>query len=269
MVDAEGQIWTGVDDGRIVRDLDRRAVRSTVVGDTGGRPLVESARAARDRPATWAAATGPAPAGRRRHDRPARSRHGRRRLPVLLATVTRNADGTNLFHGVDRGGVHLRRLHGARFWRHVGRGSLFRRDPDGTVLTLVPGCTSRLTAATGRALVLAESQAAGSVGTARDGHTLPSTCPACRTTCRPVPTAASGARSSQRPTRCGPAGERIAADAQAALAAAAAVAAEAGIGRLGRRVRPRHRGCGRGPADRAPRASAKSPAWSRRTARCG
>ena len=37
MVDADGNIWTGVDDGRIVRiSPDGRA---TVVGDTGGRPL--------------------------------------------------------------------------------------------------------------------------------------------------------------------------------------------------------------------------------------
>ena len=37
VVDADGNIWTGVDDGRIVRiSPDGRA---TVVGDTGGRPL--------------------------------------------------------------------------------------------------------------------------------------------------------------------------------------------------------------------------------------
>ena len=37
MVDADGNIWTGVDDGRIVRISP--AGEPTVVGDTGGRPL--------------------------------------------------------------------------------------------------------------------------------------------------------------------------------------------------------------------------------------
>ena len=37
VVDAEGQIWTGVDDGRIVRISPDG--ETTVVGDTGGRPL--------------------------------------------------------------------------------------------------------------------------------------------------------------------------------------------------------------------------------------
>ena len=38
VVDAEGQIWTGVDDGRIVR-IAPDSGEPTVVGDTGGRPL--------------------------------------------------------------------------------------------------------------------------------------------------------------------------------------------------------------------------------------
>ena len=37
VVDADGNIWTGVDDGRIVRISPDG--RPTVVGDTGGRPL--------------------------------------------------------------------------------------------------------------------------------------------------------------------------------------------------------------------------------------
>jgi len=38
VVDGEGQIWTGVDDGRIVR-ISPQSGEATVVGDTGGRPL--------------------------------------------------------------------------------------------------------------------------------------------------------------------------------------------------------------------------------------
>lgn len=37
VVDADGQIWTGVDDGRIVRISP--AGGATVIGETGGRPM--------------------------------------------------------------------------------------------------------------------------------------------------------------------------------------------------------------------------------------
>ena len=38
VADADDQIWTGLDDGRIVR-ITRQRAKAVVVGDTGGRPL--------------------------------------------------------------------------------------------------------------------------------------------------------------------------------------------------------------------------------------
>ena len=157
VVDGEGQIWTGVDDGRIVR-ISPESGETTVVGDTGGRPLgLHVARDGRllicDSPRGLLAMD----TGTGTFETLVDEVDGRKLRFCSNATETPDGtvfftESTSAFTYADYMGAILE----AR-----GRGSLFRRDPDGTVLTLVPGLyfANGLTlTADGSALVFAELQ---------------------------------------------------------------------------------------------------------------
>ncbi len=159
VVDADGQIWTGVDDGRIVR-ISPESGETTVVGDTGGRPLgLHVARDGRllicDSPRGLLAMdhrdTG-------KFETVVDEVDGRQLR--FCSNVTETADGTIYFTESTSAFTYADYM--AALLEARGRGALFRRDPDGTVLTLVPGLyfANGLTlTADGSALVFAELQA--------------------------------------------------------------------------------------------------------------
>jgi sugar lactone lactonase YvrE len=155
VVDAEGRIWTGVDDGRIVRISPDG--KSSVVAKTGGRPL--GLAVARDGRILICNSPGGLLAldpSSGKLETLVEEVDGR---PLqFCSNVTEIADGTIYFtestsaftYAYFKGGVLEARP----------RGSLFRRDPDGTVLTEVPGLyfANGLTpTADGSALVFAET----------------------------------------------------------------------------------------------------------------
>lgn len=157
VVDNEGRIWTGVDDGRIMR-MSPESGDATVVGDTGGRPLgLHVARDGRllicDSPRgllAMDAATGEVETLVDEVD-------GRKLR--FCSNATETADGTIYFTESTSAFTYADYL--APFVEARGRGSLFRRDPDGTVLTLVPGlhfANGVTLTADGSALVFAETQ---------------------------------------------------------------------------------------------------------------
>jgi sugar lactone lactonase YvrE len=156
VVDADGQIWTGVDDGRIVRiSPDGQA---TVVGDTGGRPLgLAFARDGRllicDSPRGLLAMD----TDSGKLETLLEEVDGRRLQ--FCSNVTEMPDGT-IFFTESTSAFTYTHYMGAIFEAR-GRGSLFRRDPDGTVLTVVPGlyfANGVTPTADGSALVIAETQ---------------------------------------------------------------------------------------------------------------
>jgi sugar lactone lactonase YvrE len=134
VADAAGRIWTGVDDGRIIRiDPDGKP---TVVADTGGRPL--GMHVARDGrvlvcdshrgllsldPATGSV------------DVLVESVDGRRLK--FCSNVTETSDGT-IYFTESTNAFHYEHYMGALLEAR-GRGSLFRLGRDGTVTTLVDG----------------------------------------------------------------------------------------------------------------------------------
>ena len=158
VVDADGQIWTGVDDGRIVR-ISPETGETTVVADTGGRPLgLHVARDGRllvcDSPRGLLAMDTSTGALETLADEV-----DNRKLR-FCSNVTETADGTIYF--TESTSAFSYADYMAAILEARGRGSLFRRDPDGTVLTLVPGLyfANGLTlTADGSALVFAELQA--------------------------------------------------------------------------------------------------------------
>jgi len=135
VVDADGQLWTGVDDGRVVR-INPNTGETTVVGDTGGRPLgLHVARAGHllicDSPRGLLAmdtVTGTIETLVDEVDN---------RKLRFCSNVTETADGTIYFTESTSAFTYADYMGALLEAR--GRGSLFRRDPDGTVLTLVPG----------------------------------------------------------------------------------------------------------------------------------
>lgn len=155
--DASGQLWTGLVDGRIVRVSPDGA--STVVADTGGRPL--GLHVARDGrvlicdshrgllaldPATGALSVLVESVG----TRPLR----------FCSNVTETADGT-IYFTESTSQFHFEHFSGA-IMEARGRGSLFRLNSDGSVTTLLDGLyfANGLTAtADESALVFAETQA--------------------------------------------------------------------------------------------------------------
>jgi sugar lactone lactonase YvrE len=156
VVDGDGNIWTGVDDGRIVRITPDG--QTTVVGDTGGRPLgLAVARDGRllvcDSPRGLLAmdtASG-------KFETVVDEVDGRRLQ--FCSNVIETPDGTIYFTESTSAFTYAHYL-GAIFEARA-RGSLFRRDPDGTVLTVVPGlyfANGVTPTADGSALVIAETQ---------------------------------------------------------------------------------------------------------------
>lgn len=156
VVDADGNIWTGVDDGRIVRISPDGA--PTVVGDTGGRPL--GLAAARD----GRLLVCDSPRGLLAMD----TANGKFETLVgdvdgrslqFCSNVTELPDGT-IFFTESTSAFTYQNYLGA-FFEARARGSLFRRDPDGTVLTVLPGlyfANGVTLTADGSALVIAETQ---------------------------------------------------------------------------------------------------------------
>ena len=198
VVDADGAIWTGVDDGRIVR-IPPDGGAPAVVATTDGRPLgLHVARDGRILVCT-------SPGGLLALD------PGSGALETLVAeidgrplrfcsNVTELPDGT-IYFTESTSAFTYAHFKGAAFEARP-RGSLFRRDPDGTVLTVAPGlyfANGVTPTADGSALVFAETLGRAlskfwlsgpRAGTVR--RFVP-TCPAFRTTCPRARTAASGA----------------------------------------------------------------------------
>jgi len=158
VVDADGQIWTGVDDGRIVR-ISPSSGATTVVADTGGRPLgLHVARDGRllicDSPRGLLALDPTSGKLETLVDQV----DGRQLR--FCSNATETADGTIYFTESTSAFTYAHSL--AAVLEARARGSLFRRDPDGTVLTIVPGLyfANGLTLTVdGSALVFAELQA--------------------------------------------------------------------------------------------------------------
>ena len=158
VADADGNIWTGVEDGRIVRiSPDGGSVH--VVADTGGRPL--GLAVARDGRLLICDSH----RGLLRYDPAARA------IETLVAEISRppltfcsnvveSSDGT-IFFTESTSRFHYEHYKGSVI---EGRpsGSLFRRDPDGTVSTLADGLSFAngvTLTADESALVYAESSA--------------------------------------------------------------------------------------------------------------
>ncbi|WP_422749820.1 SMP-30/gluconolactonase/LRE family protein [Mycobacterium sp. WMMD1722] len=156
VVDAAGRLWTGVDDGRIVRlNADGRA--PTVVADTGGRPLgLTVARDGRilvcDSPRGLLALD--PDTGRLE---PLVEEVGGRHLQ-FCSNVIETDDGT-IYFTESTSAFTYAHFKGAVLEAR-GRGGLFRRDPDGTVTTLADDLyfTNGVTVtADGSAIVFAET----------------------------------------------------------------------------------------------------------------
>ncbi len=158
VVDADGAIWTGLDDGRIVRiGPDDRP--PTVVGDTGGRPL--GLAVARD----GRLLVCDSPRGLLAMDTTTGTFEvlvgsvGGRQLQ-FCSNVTETPDGA-IYFTESTSAFSYAHFKGA-ILEARGRGSLFRRDTDGTVRTVLDGLyfANGLTpTADGSALVFAETQA--------------------------------------------------------------------------------------------------------------
>jgi sugar lactone lactonase YvrE len=155
VVDADGYLWAGLIDGRIVRiSADGQA---TVVGRTSGRPLgLAVARDGRLLVCT-------SPGGLLAMDTSSGTFEtlvdevDGRRLQ-FCSNVTETADGT-IYFTESTSAFTYAHFKGAVLEARA-RGSLFRRDPDGTVLTVVPGlyfANGVTPTADGSALVFAET----------------------------------------------------------------------------------------------------------------
>jgi sugar lactone lactonase YvrE len=135
VVDSIGQLWAGLEDGRIVR-VPADGGEPVVAGDTGGRPLgLHIARDGRllicDSPRGLLAMdteTGEVETLVDEVD-------GRKLR--FCSNVTETADGTIYFTESTSAFTYADYMGAIIEAR--GRGSLFRRDPDGTVLTLQAG----------------------------------------------------------------------------------------------------------------------------------
>jgi sugar lactone lactonase YvrE len=158
VVDTAGQLWTGLEDGRILRIAPERG-ESTVVANTGGRPL--GLHIARDGRVLVCdshrglLAVDPASGTL---DVLVESVDGRRLK--FCSNVTETADGT-IYFTESTSDFHFEHFT-APIVEARGRGGLFRLDTDGTVSTLVDGlyfANGVTPTADGSALVFAETQA--------------------------------------------------------------------------------------------------------------
>jgi sugar lactone lactonase YvrE len=155
VVDADGNIWTGVDDGGIVRISP--GGEPTVVANTGGRPLgMAVASDGRllvcDSPRGLLAMD----TGTGKFETLVDEVDGRRLQ--FCSNVIEMPDGT-IYFTESTSAFTYEHYIGALFEARA-RGSLFRRDPDGTVLTVVPGlyfANGVTPTADGSALVFAET----------------------------------------------------------------------------------------------------------------
>jgi sugar lactone lactonase YvrE len=160
VVDAAGQLWTGLEDGRIVRVPSQGGPTvPKVIADTGGRPLgLHIARDGRVLICDSHRGLLALDATMGTLDVLAESVAGR---PLrFCSNVTETADGTIYFteSTCDFGFEHFT----APIVEARGRGALFRLEPDGTASTMVDGLyfANGLTpTADGSALVFAETQA--------------------------------------------------------------------------------------------------------------
>ena len=132
--DDRGRVLTGLEDGRIVA-LDAETGASTALGSTGGRPL----------------GLEPCPDGTVLicdHDRGLLRLHAEGAVEVLVDTVegaplvfasnvTQGQDGT-IWFTTSTSRWDLDHYRGDMF-EHSGTGQLIRRDPDGTVTTILTG----------------------------------------------------------------------------------------------------------------------------------
>jgi sugar lactone lactonase YvrE len=135
VADADGQIWTGVDDGRIIRIAPDGASHQ-VVADTGGRPL--GLAVARDgRLLICDSHRGLLAMDTRSGDLEVLVEAVDGRRLRFCSNVTETSDGT-LYFTESTSALPYEYYKGAAL-EGRGRGSLFRRDPDGTVRTVVPG----------------------------------------------------------------------------------------------------------------------------------
>jgi sugar lactone lactonase YvrE len=156
VVDADGQIWTGVDDGRIVR-ISPGGGEPSVVAKTGGRPLgLAVAHDGRILICTSPGGLLALDPSSGKLETLVEEVDGRRLQ--FCSNVTEIADGTIYFTETSSAFTY------AHFKGPVlearPRGSLFRHDPDGTVLTVVPGlyfANGVTPTADGSALVFAET----------------------------------------------------------------------------------------------------------------
>ena len=206
VVDAAGDVWTGTADGKVVR-IDGKGGTTTVVGDTGGRPL--GLAVARD--------------GRilvcDSHRGLLRMNPANGELETLVSSVQdrRLTFCSNVVEASD-GSVYFTESTATfryEFYKGAvleGRatGSLFRRDADGTVATLASGlrfANGVTLTADESALVFAETTGARiskywltgpKAGTSTP---LVEELPATPTTSPPPPTAASGSRWCRTATR--------------------------------------------------------------------
>ena len=135
VVDAHGQIWTGVDDGRIVR-IPPDGGEPDVVADTGGRPLgLAVARDGRllicDSPGGLLALD-PDSGKLETLVESVAGRHLQ-----FCSNVVETSNGT-IFFTESTSAFTYEYYKGAALEAR-GRGSLFRRDPDGSVTTVVGG----------------------------------------------------------------------------------------------------------------------------------
>jgi sugar lactone lactonase YvrE len=157
VVDADGNIWAGLIDGRILRISP--AGEPTVVGRTSGRPLgLSIARDGRLLVCTSPGGLLTMDTGSGEFETLTDSVDGRKLM--FCSNVIQTPDGT-IYFTESTSAFTYAHFKGAIFEARP-RGSLFRRDPDGTVLTVVPGlyfANGVTTTIDGSALVFAETQA--------------------------------------------------------------------------------------------------------------
>ena len=135
VVDADGQIWTGVDDGRILR-ISPDGGEVKVVADTGGRPL--GMHVARDgRVLVCDSPRGLLALDPHTGELDTLVEYIAGRHLQFCSNVTETADGTIYF--TESTSAFTYQHFRAAVMEARGNGSLFRRDPDGTVTTLVDG----------------------------------------------------------------------------------------------------------------------------------
>jgi sugar lactone lactonase YvrE len=158
VVDGGGQIWAGVDDGRIVR-ISPESGETTIVGNTGGRPL--GLHVARDgRLLICDSPRGLLAMNTETGDIETLVEEVDGQKLKFCSNVTETADGSIYF--TESTSAFSYEDYLAPFLEARARGSLFKLAPDGTASTVVPGLyyANGLTLTVdGSALVFAELQA--------------------------------------------------------------------------------------------------------------